>query len=223
MNQNLKALTANMYSPKREEKLSPLFISVEGIDGCGKSSQANLIANYFKELKRDVTLLYEPGGTEFGDVLRSAILNSRSSIDPLAELYLFASSRAQLLKQKTLPLLQKQNNVIIYDRYIDSSLAYQGYGRELGIETVLKAHQFSPLNILPHITFYIEVDIKTSNNRQKDKNKDYFEADKIEFHNKLITGFNNIINIFPNRIKKINGIKSSDEIFNDIKEHLKNL
>jgi dTMP kinase len=98
-----------------------------------------------------------------------------------------------------------ENHIVILDRYIDSSLAYQGVARNLGIENILKFHEYSPLNILPNLTFYLSISMETSMRRQQARGseKDYFEKENTEFYQKLIDGFNSCVNIFPKRIETI--------------------
>ena len=129
------------------------LISFEGIEGSGKSTQIKKFTEYLKSKNQDVHYFREPGGTKFGEKLREAILDSDSPIHPLAEANLFAASRAQLLSEKVIPLLEKENQIIILDRFIDSSIAYQGIARNLGIDTILDLHKRYPLNLTPHCTF----------------------------------------------------------------------
>ena len=201
------------------------FLSFEGIEGAGKSTQIERITSFFQELGREVTVIREPGGTLFGEALREAILSGKKKLHPLAEAYLFASSRAQLLHEIIIPTLEKENQIIICDRYIDSSIAYQGIARNLGIETILSVHAHHPLTVLPHITFYIKIDLATSLERQKIRNqeKDYFESEKNDFHRKLIHGYDEASKLFPNRIKVIDGQKDITSIQTSILSVIKEL
>lgn len=198
------------------------FITLEGIEGSGKSTQVQNIKNYFENNGYTVTLLREPGGTYFGESLRSVILNSNEKINPLSEAMLFASSRAQLLEQKILPKLKEPKNVVIVDRYIDSSFAYQGHARELGIDLIEDLHKHAPLNTMPDLTFYLKIDLNTSFKRQAQRgnNKDYFEKEKEEFYLKLIEGFDICAQKFK-RIKTIDATKSPDEVSHKIYSFLK--
>lgn len=195
------------------------FLSLEGIEGSGKTTQITNIKTHFESKGYTVTIHREPGGTTYGEKLRQAILESNEKICPLSEAYLFASSRAQLLTQKILPLLQEDQNIVILDRYIDSSVAYQGFARELGIETILNIHSYFPLNQLPDITFYLKIDLETSMLRQQARGneKDYFESENNHFYQKLIDGYDTCAQKFPERIKIINATQSPDEVFSQIK------
>jgi dTMP kinase len=201
------------------------LISFEGIEGAGKSSQIIQLKNFLENKNFRVILLREPGGTPFGEKLRRAILETTTEITPLAESYLFASSRAQLMTEVTMKELSVPNTVVIYDRYIDSSIAYQGHARGLGVEEVLKIHSIFPLNLVPHLTFYLAIDVETSIERQKIRNatKDYFESKGEAFYAKLIIGYDLASELFPKRIKRIEANRSLDSISFDINKHIEEL
>ncbi len=153
MKQNSINELKNNFTPK--DYNNSYLISFEGIEGSGKSSQIQAFTDYLESQGMTVSHFREPGGTDFGEKLRSAILDSKTSINKLAEAHLFASSRAQLLSEKVIPLLDKPNQIVILDRFIDSSIAYQGHARDLGVEIVLDIHKYYPLNLTPHKTFYL--------------------------------------------------------------------
>ncbi|AUN98370.1 dTMP kinase [Bacteriovorax stolpii] len=181
------------------------FLSFEGIEGAGKSTQIIKLKNYLEEKNFRVLVLREPGGTPFGEKMRQAILETKTEITPLAEAHLFASSRAQLLSEVVLKELAIPNTVIICDRYIDSSLVYQGHSRGLGVAEVLNIHNVFPLNLVPHLTFYLRINVETSEKRQKMRNapKDYFESKGVDFYKKLVVGYDLMAELFPNRILKL--------------------
>lgn len=199
---------------------SSYLISFEGIEGSGKSTQIQNLCSYFESIGKKVYQFREPGGTDFGEQLRSAILNSEVKIDPIAEAHLFASARAQLLKEKVLPTLEKDNVVVILDRYIDSSIAYQASARGLGIETILNLHQDKPLNIMPHCTVYLKIDLETSLHRQSQRGnqKDYFEKENQEFYQKLIDGYDMAAESFKERMIIIDGSFDIETVRKDIIE-----
>lgn len=190
------------------------FLSFEGIEGAGKSTQIVKLKNYLESKNYRVIVLREPGGTPFGEKMRQAILETKTEITPLAEAHLFASSRAQLLSEVILKELETPNTIVICDRYIDSSIAYQGHSRGLGIASVLDIHRAFPLNLLPHVTFYLKINVETSEVRQKIRNapKDYFESKGVEFYKKLIVGYDTAAELFPNRIVTINAETTTDDI-----------
>ncbi len=190
------------------------FISFEGIEGAGKSTQITKLKTYLEAKNFRVLILREPGGTPFGEKLRQAILETKTEITPLAEAHLFASSRAQLLTEVIMKELSVANTIIICDRYIDSSLVYQGHSRGLGVAEVLEIHNNFPLNLVPHLTFYLRISADTSEKRQKMRNapKDYFESKGIEFYKKLVVGYDLMAELFPKRILKIDAEGSLESV-----------
>ena len=199
-------------------KKNIIFISFEGIEGCGKSTQIKLLEKYLKQnTDYQVHSFREPGGTDFGEKLRSAMLNSDKKVAPLSEAHLFAASRCQLLTEKVLPLLNSDKNIVIYDRYTHSSIAYQGFGSKLGAKTVIDIHKAAPLNYLPHLTFYLEIDYQTSLQRQASRNskKDYFESKESDFHRDLINGFDQMKNHFET-FHTVDGSKKLEEVHANI-------
>jgi dTMP kinase len=199
---------------RNPETPGSFFLSLEGIEGSGKSTQIGEIEHFVKSKGLRVITLREPGGTTFGENLRQAILHSEVPLHPLAECHLFLASRAQLLKEKILPFLLVPGSVVILDRYIDSTLAYQGKARKLGYETILTLHQFDPLNLLPHRTYFLDIGLETSMERQKARGnaKDYFESQKAEFYQNLVDGYRELSEIFNDRILKIDAEKSVSDV-----------
>lgn len=191
-----------------------LFLSFEGIEGSGKSSQIQKLEEYLLEQGLKVHKFREPGGTKFGEKLREAILQSDVSLDPMAEACLFASARAQLLTEKIFPLLEEKGNIVICDRFIHSSLAYQGVARKMGLEKVLALHQDYPLNTIPHKTYYLAIDLETSHQRQKTRGneKDYFESEKAQFYQDLIKGYEEMKSLFPDTFVRVDGNQNFDKL-----------
>ena len=204
------------FKPKKYK--NTYLISFEGIEGSGKSTQILKFSEYLKSMNMRVHYFREPGGTNFGEKLREVILESETEIHPLAEANLFAASRAQLLSEKVIPLLETENRIIILDRYIDSSIAYQGIARGLGMETILDLHRRYPLNLTPHCTFYLKIDLETSLKRQQTRGnkKDYFEKENQTFYQSLIDGYNSASNLFKDRVSIIDGQKNQEQVFKQI-------
>ncbi|MBI2520789.1 MAG: dTMP kinase [Bdellovibrio sp.] len=198
------------------------FISFEGIEGSGKTTQIRLTKEFLEERNFRVLILREPGGTTFGEHLRQAVLSTTTQLHPLAEAYLFAASRAQLLHEVVMKELSIPNTVVICDRYLDSTLVYQGKARNLGHRLILEIHQHFPLNLTPHITFFLEIGLDTSRDRQRQRNspKDYFEGQGEAFYRKLIEGYQEVRELFPDRICTLNGELVPDEVFALIQERL---
>lgn len=190
------------------------FLSLEGIEGSGKSTQIKHIEKILADKGYRVLTLREPGGTVFGEKLREAILQSSTPLHPLAECHLFLASRAQLLKEKILPFLLMPKSVVILDRYIDSTMAYQGKARRLGFETILELHRHDPLNLLPHRTYFLDITLETSLDRQQKRGqeKDYFESEKTEFYSNLIDGYHEMAKTFPERIITIDASQSPEAV-----------
>lgn len=211
---NTQALNHIKSQYRNPETPGSYFLSLEGIEGSGKTTQIKEIEQFCSSKGYRVLTLREPGGTVFGEKLREAILKSESPLHPLAECHLFLASRAQLLKEKILPFLLQPKSVVILDRYIDSTLAYQGKARRLGYETVLTLHQHDPLNLLPHRTFFLDISLQTSMDRQaaRGNEKDYFETEKQEFYQNLIDGYRELSEVFPERIMKIDASKSAAQV-----------
>ena len=218
----LTHLIQKYHAPQTQNQ--SFFISFEGIEGSGKSTQIEKTESFLTAQGFKVFRFREPGGTVFGEKLREAILHSETPLDPMSECHLFLSSRAQLLKEKVLPLLEKEKTVVLLDRYIDSTLVYQGIARKLGFEKVLTLHQFAPLNILPHLTIYLQIDLQTSMERQlkRGQEKDYFEAENESFYKSLIQGHDELIGLFPQRIAAINAKNDIETVEKDIQAVLKN-
>jgi dTMP kinase len=196
------------------------FISFEGMEGAGKSTQIPLFKEFIeKNFPLKVSVFREPGGTEWGEKLRQIMLEQKKPVHPISEIYLFASSRAQLLSEKVLPLLQQSGNMVIMDRFIDSSLVYQGIARKLGIDTVLSIHQYPPLNIFPDLTWFLDLPLEISLQRMKNrKNLDYFESSDEEFFKDLNSGFKSLLTRFKERILPIDGNQSEQEVACSIQE-----
>ena len=222
----MKEITQELLNSFRSPAFpGSFFLSFEGIEGAGKSTQITRVKTYLEEKNFRVLILREPGGTPFGEKMRQAILETKTEITPLAEAHLFASSRAQLLTEVILKELSEPNTVIICDRYIDSSLVYQGHARGLGVAEVLNLHNVFPLNIVPHVTFYLRINVETSEKRQKMRNapKDYFEAKGIEFYKKLVVGYDLMAHYFPKRIIKIDAERNPEEVTHTLLQTLQGI
>lgn len=195
-----------------------LFITFEGGEGSGKSTAIQEIIKYFKENNIEYTLSREPGGTEIGEQIRNVILaNNNKAMDIKTEALLFAASRRQHLKEKIWPCL-KNGITVLCDRYLDSSLAYQGYARGLGIENVLEINKFATEGTFPDITFFFDLEPEIGLERiSKNKNREVnrLDLEKIEFHKNVRKGYQELEKMFPNRYVHIDASKSINEVVND--------
>ncbi len=162
-----------------------LFITFEGGEGSGKSTQARALYRRLSQLAIPVTLTHEPGGTPFGQRLRRWLKWSRDTgILPLTELLLFNASRAQLVANVIKPNLSK-NCIVICDRYADSTLAYQGYGRGLNIDTIRAINNAATQGLNPDLTILLDIPIEIGFTRKKDKKHDRFEQENLAFHQRV--------------------------------------
>jgi dTMP kinase len=195
-----------------------MFISFEGIDFSGKSTQLELLKDYLVDHNKKVEILREPGGTEISEKVRRILLdNKNEKMFAEAELLLFSASRAQLVREKIRPYLQK-GIYVISDRFHDSSTAYQGYGRGIPIEVVMKVHDLSIGDTVPDLTFFIDIPVGIANERKKKKSKvklDRIELADIEFYNRVRSGYLEIARK-EERFKVIDGTQTIETIQNQI-------
>ncbi|MFH1643847.1 MAG: dTMP kinase [bacterium] len=170
-----------------------ILISIEGIDGCGKTTLAQNLKLNFEEKKQEILLTQEPGGTSLGKKLRAILHEEKDLTCDLSEYLLFAADRAQHFKQIIISAL-KENKIVISDRLSDSSLAYQGYGRGLDIEMIKKTNKWAMQNIEPDFIIYVKIDTQTALQRIGKRNEKLtsFEKEKIDFWNKVIKGYEEI-------------------------------
>jgi len=199
-----------------------MFISFEGIDFSGKSTQIELLKDYLVEHNKKVEILREPGGTEISEKVRRILLDSKNEkMFAEAELFLFSASRAQLVREKIRPYLQK-GIYVISDRFHDSSTAYQGYGRGIPIEVVMKVHDLAIGDTIPELTFFVDIPVGIANERKKKKSKvklDRIELADIEFYNRVRNGYLEIARQ-EERFKVIDGTQAIETIQNQIKSEL---
>ena len=167
-----------------------LFITVEGVDGCGKTTQIKLMEKYLREKGINVVLAREPGGTDISEAIRSIILDARNTeMSYITEMLLYASARAQLVAQVIKPALNK-GNVVICDRFIDSSYVYQGFGRGIELKTIEEVNRIAMDGIEPDITFFFDLRPEVALRRRIEASEtDRMEKENIEFHNKVYSGY----------------------------------
>jgi len=196
-----------------------LFITFEGGEGSGKTTLIKSIKENLIEKKLDLIVTREPGSTPFGEQVRELVLMQlETKINSKAELCLFLASRAQHIKDVIKPALT-DGKVVLCDRYNDSSIAYQGHARGLGIDEVIKFSSFIIEDCLPDLTLYLDIDPKTGLSRVQSK-YDRIESENFSFHNKIREGFHIIAQKFPDRIKIIDASKSKDEVFENAMHYI---
>ena len=182
-----------------------LFLSLEGGEGSGKTTQLRRIAAYLRSLGHEVLETREPGGTEIGERIREILLARASALHPRAELALYLASRAQLVESVIRPALDRGVDVVC-DRFMDSSTAYQGGGRALGFESVEKLNDWAVAGIQPHLTLYFDVDARTGLQRREAgsggrESLDRMEAEPLPFHEQVRSAFLNIAERDPQRFR----------------------
>lgn len=195
------------------------FITFEGIDGSGKSTQARLLADYLSGRGTKVFFTKEPGEGKLGEAIRTEILDRRNiDIDPYAELCLFCADRAQHVREIILPKL-KDGYTVVCDRYYDSTLAYQGSGRELDPDLVSRMAMASSLGVEPDITFFLSIPVEQALLRLKDRSKERNKMDEepLEFHSRVDRGYRELIAKGISRIKVIEAISPPEEIHTEIR------
>lgn len=196
-----------------------MFITFEGLDFCGKSTQVSLLKSYLESISQKTLLLREPGGTEISEKIRDILLDKKNSRMVMeAELLLFSSSRAQLVRDVILPKLS-EGQIVISDRFHDSTTAYQGFGRGIDLDFIEKLNSFVIQNALPDITFFIDISVQEAK-RRKELNQ-FFDLDRIEvsnddFYTKVREGYL-YVSKKEKRFFRIDGTNSIEEIHKEIK------
>lgn len=191
-----------------------MLITFEGIDGSGKSTQIELLKDYFLSKNKEVVTLREPGGTHLAEKIRELLLSDKNDINPVSELLLFEAARADLTQKEIVPALESRK-IVILDRYYDSTTAYQGYGRGLDFNLVKMINKFATFSIVPDITFYLRISYELSLERRKAAS-DRMEQAVDDFFHRLIEGFDQIALENPDRVKVIDASQSIDTIFQAI-------
>lgn len=195
-----------------------LFISFEGCDGCGKTTALKLVEEKLNKNGVFPLMTREPGGSKIAEQIRNIILDKANTEEDIkTEALLYAASRRQHLIDVVLPALNS-GKLVISDRYVDSSLAYQGYARGIGLEAVLSINNFAIDNLYPDLTFFLDLPpqegLKRIQSRERDK--DRLDVEKEEFHKRVYQGYQIVNEIFKDRIIKIDASKSPDEISDKI-------
>ena len=195
-----------------------LFITFEGMDGSGKTTQMRRLAKRLRGRGRTVLETAEPGGTSIGRAIRRILLDAANQeLSPSAELLLYFASRAQNVDELILPALER-GEVVLADRFTDSSLVYQGCGRGLGAEAVMALDRIACRGLKPDLTVFVDIDVETSlgrahaRNSRADRGETRMDEQSVEFHRKVYEAYQALAASEPERIKKVDGGASIDEI-----------
>lgn len=196
-------------------KHKALFVTFEGPDGSGKTTISQGVYKKLTQLGYNCIYTREPGGIRISEDIRDIILDTQNTnMDIRTEALLYAASRRQHLVEKIIPALNK-NQIVICDRFIDSSLAYQGVGRGIGFDEVLNINQFAIEGLFPDLTIYLDVSAEEGLRRIEDRNhKDRLDLESIDFHNKVYAGYQIVLEKFKERIVIVDAEKSIDDIVN---------
>lgn len=194
-----------------------LFISLEGTDGSGKSSQCMLLKRYLDKKNIESLIVREPGSTSIGEKIRAIIIDKKNKeMSHYTEALLYAAARAQLVEEIIYPSINK-GKVVICDRFLDSSIVYQGIGRNLGIDTINSINSYAINGLMPDITFFIDLPPHISIMRKNSVTElDRLEAEEESFHDLVYNGYKEIIKTCKNRIRVLDGTRTKNEINKDI-------
>jgi dTMP kinase len=191
-----------------------MFVTFEGLDGSGKSTQADLLRKRLEAAGEEVVLTREPGGTELGERIRDLVLHG-GHVTPWAEALLYAASRAQHVEEVIRPALERGASVVC-DRYLDSSVAYQGVGRRLGLERVLGINLDAVGGLLPDRTFLLDLDPAQVTARLAEQQPDRLEREGDDFHARVADGYRELASRFPGRIVVLDGTRPPDELAEEV-------
>lgn len=202
--------------------MNGIFITFEGPDASGKTTQIHILCEYLENMGIDYVVTREPGGTPIGEKIRSIILDKQNSeMLPVTEALLYAASRAQHVGEVILPALKK-GCVVISDRFTDSSIAYQGFGRNLG-DIVSTVNAPAVQGLKPDVTFLLRTDPAKMRNRRDAAKEDRMDAQKLEFHETVLRGYLALSEKEPERIRVIDGERTIEQIAEEIRYCVENL
>jgi dTMP kinase len=195
-----------------------MFITFEGIEGSGKTTQQRLVAEHLRAIGKPVVVTKEPGGTPLADRIRAILLDSANVIDPIAEVFLFAASRRQHTTEVIEPALAR-GEIVLCDRYADSTLAYQGFGRLIDLDRLRALNEWATDALVPDVTLLFdlpeEVGLNRANSRNANATQDEgrFEAEDLRFHRRVREGYLAMAVAEPERFKVIDADGTIDEVF----------
>lgn len=203
-----------------------IFITIEGPDGSGKTTIINMLAENLQKEGFEVMATREPGGIEIAEQIRQVILDrDNTAMDPRTEALLYAAARRQHLAEKVKPALDN-GKIILCDRFVDSSLAYQGYARGLGIDEVYSINEFAIENMMPELTLYFDLAPELGLeriNKHKGREVNRLDLENLEFHQKVREGYMILAERFTDRIVKIDASRDLETVYEDAEAKIKDL
>ena len=201
-----------------------MFITFEGPEGSGKSTQIRLLTSWLLAQNYDVVTTREPGGTEIGDQIRGVIMDvGNTGMKPSTEILLYSASRAQIVNELIAPALS-DGKLVLCDRYADSTLAYQGYGRGLDLQDLVSITEFATGGLQPDLTFLLDIDVEVGLNRRiiNDEEMNRLDLEAIAFHKRVRAGYHELVASDPDRWIVINADRSPEIIQTELQEILSN-
>ena len=204
--------------------MAGLFITFEGPEGSGKTTIANMVLDTLKQEGHKILYTREPGGIDIAEQIREVILNKKNTaMDPKTEALLYAASRRQHLIEKVLPALEK-DTVVLCDRFVDSSLVYQGVGRGLGIDTVYQMNLFAIEDVMPDLTIFFDVKPEIGLARiHKDENREVnrLDLETLDFHHKVYDGYCKVAEHFKERIVSVDASQDIENVYKQVLQLVK--
>ncbi len=196
-----------------------MFVTFEGIDGCGKTTQLQLSYRFLTRQGYTVKRLREPGSTPIAEKIRRILLDKKNSLGDITELLLYEAARAEITRREIVPLLA-DGQIVLCDRFYDSTTAYQGYGRGLDLRMVKQLHRVAVGDARPNLTLIFDVDLKTAAGRLG-PSRDRLESQPQAFHRRVRRGFLEIATAEPRRVKLIDARGTPEDVFDEVRVHLK--
>lgn len=193
-----------------------LLITFEGGEGCGKTTNSNAFCEYLTSLGYDVLHTREPGGTPISEAVRNLVKDPNYADRTIeSELLLFEASRSELCRKIIAPALS-EGKIVVVDRFTDSTIAYQGYGRGINLEVIDTLNHFATNGLVPDLTYYLRIDPESAFYRKGGKDQDAMEQLSLDFHNRVLDGFDTLAQSNPDRIVVIDSNQSLDQVTQDI-------
>ncbi len=204
--------------------MSGLFITLEGPDGSGKSTVSRMLVSYLREKGFRVTLTREPGGTDISEEIRHIILDTKNTeMKNTTEALLYAASRAQHVGEKIIPAMEA-DRVVVCDRFVLSSLVYQGIGRGLGVDKIKELNNFATTGLEPDLILFFDIDPKVALTRKTKRSKaDRLEKENLEFHRSVYEGYKSLLDIYGERVKTIDAKNSKRNVFEQVRTAVETL